>query len=445
VGDERVFIDCGMFQEREFVHRNWDACPVPPESATAVLLTHAHIDHCGLLPRLVKEGFDGLIYCTRSTAALADIMLRDSAHIQEEDAANKRRRHKREGREPKHAQQALFDEVDVINTLPLLTGVRYKQEVQVSKSIRAVFHEAGHILGSAMIEVIAEENGKQRRVLFSGDVGQWNKPLIQDPTLFENADYIIMESTYGNREHIDGGDIGEQFAKIVGDTMARGGNVVIPTFAVERAQEIMFHLSGLVHSGAVPRLRAYLDSPMAINVTGVFLRYRDSLDDEYWNMLKDGRSPLSFPGLVMTKTPSESKMINKDDAPCVIMSTSGMCTSGRIKHHLRHNIQRSASTILFVGYQAHGTLGRQILEKNPRVRIHGRDYPVRAQIAQIYGFSGHADRSDLLRWVGHIKSPPQRVFLTHGDEDAAAALSAEIKDRFQWPVHTPEYQEVVEL
>ncbi|QDU95105.1 MBL fold metallo-hydrolase RNA specificity domain-containing protein [Lignipirellula cremea] len=444
-GGVRVFVDCGLFQEREFQDRNWEDCPIPPASGAALLLTHAHIDHCGLLPKFVKDGFDGPIFCTRATAALADVMLNDSAHIQEEDAADKRRRHFREGRKGKHPVKPLYTEIDVINTLPLMQGVAYGQTVEVAPGFRAVFHDAGHILGSAMLEITVEENGQTRTLLFSGDIGQWHKPLIGDPTLFDRADYVVMESTYGDRDHPDGGDIADQFARIVGDTIGRGGNVVIPTFAVERAQEIMFYLSRLVHAGTVPNLRVYLDSPMAMDVTAIFLQNRDSLDEETFQLLAQGESPLQFPGLVMTRTPDESKQINEYRQPCVIMSTSGMCISGRIKHHLRHNIRREACTILFVGFQAPGTLGRQILEKQERVRIHGHDYPVNAHVEQIFGFSGHADHQGLLKWYGHLQSPPRRLFLTHGEEKVALKLADEIRTRWSADVHVPAYGETVQL
>jgi metallo-beta-lactamase family protein len=442
---DRVLVDCGMFQEREFLSRNWETSPIPPGDIDALLLTHVHIDHSGLLPRLVREGFDGPIHCTRPSVPLAEVLLRDSAEIQEEDAAYKRRRHKREGRHGPHDVKPLYTEDDVDACLPQFVPHPYLERVEVTDSITAVFHDAGHILGSAMLEVLLKDGGRQRRIVFSGDIGQWNRPLVRDPSVFEQADVVVMESTYGDREHEQVGDVETQLADVINSTFARRGNVLIPTFAVERSQELMFHIGRLVHAGRVPDCRVFLDSPMAVDVTDIFRRFQDCLDKETWREIAAGRSPLHFPGLTMAHTADESKQINNVRESCIIMATSGMCTSGRIKHHLRQNIEREASTILFVGYQAHGTLGRQILDGNPFVRIHGRQYKRRAQVAQIYGFSGHADRSGLLHWIGSLKSAPENIFLTHGEESAAESLAAEIARRHGWPVTVPHYRQTVEI
>jgi metallo-beta-lactamase family protein len=321
----------------------------------------------------------------------------------------------------------------------------YKKRVDVTDSLAVVFHDAGHILGSAMLEVLLQDDGRERRILFSGDIGQWGRPLLRDPTLFEQADAVVMESTYGDREHEQAGDVETQLADVIGATFARGGNVIIPTFAVERSQELVYHISRLCHARRIPACRVFLDSPMAVDVTDIFHRFRDCLDEEAWQEISAGRSPFHFPGLTMAHTAEESKAINKQREPCVIMATSGMCNAGRIKHHLRQNIERREATILFVGYQAHGTLGRQILDRQPKVRIHGRQYDVRAEVAQIYGFSGHADRSGLLRWIGNLKSAPRQVFLTHGEESAAESLAAEIRRRHGWQVTVPQYRETATL
>ena len=393
----------------------------------------------------MREGFSGPIYCTRPSAELAGVMLRDSARIQEEDAAYKKRRHKKEGRRGKHPEVPLYTEKDVEQALPLFQSHPYKKPIEVADGISVVFHDAGHILGSAMLEVLVQENGTQRRVLFSGDIGQWGKPLIRDPSLFDQADYVVMESTYGDRQHEDGGDVETQLADVVNETFSRGGNVVIPTFAVERAQELMYYISRLVHADRIPDRTIFLDSPMAIDVTNIFRHYRDCLDEETWQLITSGETPLHFPGLRMARSVDDSRAINEHRRSCIIMSTSGMCTAGRIKHHLRQNIGRADSTVLFVGYQAHGTLGRQILDGNRHVRIHGRDRQVRAKVAQLYGFSGHADRPALLRWLGNLKSAPQQVFLTHGEEESALSLAQEIESRWQWKVSVPEYQSTEEL
>jgi metallo-beta-lactamase family protein len=282
-------------------------------------------------------------------------------------------------------------------------------------------------------------------VLFSGDIGQWDKPLIRDPTLFEQADYVVMESTYGERDHEDAGDIESRLCQIINDTVRRGGNLVIPVFAVERSQELVYYISRLAHADRIPDLKVFVDSPMAADVTEVFHRFKDCFDQETWRLIMANEPPLRFPGLCLCRTPEQSKGINELREPCVIMATSGMCTAGRIKHHLRHNISRPQSTILFVGYQGRHTLGRRILDGEPEVRIHGRIFRVAAQVAQLHGLSGHADRSALLRWLGHLKTPPRRVFLTHGEQEASLRLAERIDKQMGWPVAAPQYREVVEL
>lgn len=443
--ESEVLIDCGMFQERPFLDRNWATCPIPPADIDAMLLTHVHIDHSGLIPRLVGEGFRGPIHCTRPSAELAPVLLLDSAKIQTEDAEYKRRRHQKEHRHGKFPEVALYTEADVQLALPLFTSTPYKQCVEVTPNISVVFHDAGHILGSAMLEVTARENGVERKVLFSGDIGQWNKPLIRDPSLFESADYVIMESTYGDRNHEEAGDIETQFATIINETVSAGGNLVIPTFAVERAQELMYYIGRLVHKGRIPRLKVFLDSPMAVDVTSIYLKFADCLDAETTKMIAAGEAPLQFPGLKLVSSVAESKAINGVKEPCIIMASSGMCNAGRIKHHLRQNIGRRESTILFVGYQGEGTLGRQILSGQQDVRIHGELRRVKARIAQIYGFSGHADRSGLLKWIGALKSRPRRVYLTHGEEAVAINLAETLRTQFGLSVRVPEYGEVAEL
>lgn len=443
--DSKIMIDCGMFQEREFLSRNWEPNTIAPLECDAMLLTHAHLDHCGLIPKLVANGFHAPILCTRPTVELTEIILRDSAKIQREDAEYKRKRHEREGRKGKYPEQPLYTEDHVIQTLPMLSGVPYETLWRVTDSVSVVFHDAGHILGSAMLEVLATENGTTRRIIFSGDIGQRDKPLIRDPSLLDAADHIVMESTYGDRDHQDGGDIETQLCDVINETIGRGGNVVIPTFAVERAQELTYYISRLVHADRIPDVKVFLDSPMAVDVTNIFRQFRECFDQEAWELIGSNRSPLHFPGLHMTRTASQSKEINNERNPCIIMATSGMCTGGRIKHHLRRNISRPESTILFVGYQAHGTLGRLISDGKSEVRIHGRNYDSKAQIARIYGFSGHADRTALLNWVRHFSDEPSSIYLTHGDEDAANSLADEIRNEKGWSVSVPEFQEVVDL
>jgi len=441
----RVLVDCGMFQERAFLARNWEPSPIRPEKLDAVLVTHAHLDHCGLLPKLVAEGFRGPIYTTGASADLAGVLLRDSAKIQAEDAAFKRKRHRKERRKGKYPVRPLYTLKDVGRALRLLEPVDYDEPVALGDGVSAVFRDAGHILGSAMIELSADDGGRRRRLVFSGDVGQWDKPLVRDPSLFAEGDYVVMESTYGTREHGPLCDIESRLGEIVGRTLDRGGKVVVPIFAIERAQEVIYHLGRLVDAGRLPRVPVFLDSPMAVEVTEVFRRHRDLFDAEAQAMLANHNSPLGFPGLVMVGSTEESKGINSLTGPAVILATSGMCTAGRIKHHLVHTISDAENTILFVGYQAHGTLGRQILEGNPKIRIHGRLREVRAAVERIEGFSGHADRTALLRWLAGFRQPPEQLFLTHGEEESSLTLARQVRDELGWKVNVPEYREVVEL
>jgi metallo-beta-lactamase family protein len=444
-GGKEVMIDCGMFQERKFQERNWQTSPLPVDQIEALLLTHVHIDHCGLIPRLVRQGFQGPIYTTEPSAALVEIMLRDAAEIQQEDVAYKKKRHQKEGRRSPHPYEPLFTEPDVDRCLPLFQPCGYGRSIQVTPETTATFFDAGHILGSAIIQIDAVENGKSTRIVFSGDIGQSDKPIIRDPSLLNEADYVVMESTYGDRNHQRAGDTETQLAAVINDAVARGGHVIIPTFAVERAQELIYHLARLIHARSIPALPVFLDSPMAVDVTGIYLKFSSYCDEALLEMIRNHQPPLRFPTLRMVRTSEESKRINSVNEPSVIMASSGMCTAGRIKHHLKHNLERAEATILFVGHQSEGTLGRQILDGHPRVRIHGRDFTVRAKIAQIYGFSGHADHDGLVRWISHFKRPPRRVFFTHGEEPVSLALAEEISRKLGYPTEVPHYRQVVEL
>jgi len=410
-----------------------------------VVVTHAHIDHCGLLPRLVRQGFEGVIHATQPTVDLLDIMLKDAAHIQMEDVKYKKKRHRKQGKKSKFPYEPLYNDRDAVNALRSLNGIRYDTKTEIAPNVEVTFQDAGHILGSSSLQFsIRLENGERRELVFSGDIGQCGKPLIRDPSPFEFADYLVMESTYGDRNHREAGDVNVQLEEIAGRTLRRGGKVIIPTFAVERAQELMYHFGGLVHDGKLPEVPIFLDSPMAVNVTETFHKHRDSYDEETWERISEGVPPLRFPGLQLVRDTKDSMKINTLKGPAVIMSTSGMCTAGRIKHHLKNHIEDPKNTVLFVGYQGRGTLGRIISDgKNP-VRIHGREYEVKADIERIYGFSGHADRDDLLKWASAIKTPPRQTFLTHGDEDSAFSL-AEALRKNEWKVEVPEYQQTVDL
>ena len=357
----------------------------------------------------------------------------------EEDASYKKKRHKKEGRKGPYPEIPLYTTEDVERALPLVKEFPYGKRFPLENQWEACFHDAGHILGSAIVEVIVREKGRQETVLFSGDLGQWNRPLMKDPVFFDHGDYIVLETTYGNRDHDEPEDVDKLLCEIINETAARGGNVVIPTFAIERAQELLFHLGRLSRQNRIPYLMTFLDSPMAQDVTEVFVRYQESLDNEVLELLRSGKEPFGFPGLRLTRTTVESKSINSIKGSTIIMAGSGMCTGGRIKHHLIHNITRPESTILFVGYQAKGTLGRQILEGKPDVRIHGNNYPVRARIEQIQGFSAHAGRQELFDWLDAFQSPPARLFLTHGEKESSYGLLELIRRKKRWDVVIPEY------
>jgi len=444
-GSLHILVDCGLYQERPFLGRNWDPFPVPPEDLHVLLLTHAHLDHCGLIPRLVRDGFAGTILTTAATADILSIALMDSAEIQEEDAAYKRRRHQKEGRTVDHPVAPLYTTEDVQATMPLVEEAGYGQVLELGESASARFMDAGHILGSAMIELTIRDGDRTRTIVFSGDLGQWDMPFVRDPTVFESADYVVMESTYGDREHEDQGSVEELLGRVIRETAAAGGNIVIPTFAIERAQDLLYHLSRLVHAKAIPAMPIYLDSPMAREVTRAFERNDAFYDEETRRLIAEGRHPFEFPGLSITRSTAESKAINKARGPAVIMAGSGMITGGRIKHHVAQNIARQESTLLFVGYQASGTLGRIILEGAKEVRVLGRTLPVKARVAKINGFSAHADRKGLNRWLDGYAEPPRRLFVTHGDADVAARFAESVRRERGWTVEVPEYLEVWDL
>ncbi|MCO6438803.1 MAG: MBL fold metallo-hydrolase [Phycisphaerae bacterium] len=443
----RLLIDCGMYQEREFLSRNWAPLAVPPGSINAVLLTHAHLDHCGLLPRLVHDGFKGKIHTTSASRDLAKIILLDAGEIQQEDAAYKRRRHRKEGRSGRFPEAPLFTPVDARKVFPRMRAVPYEKPLGIGRNVRVTFHDAGHILGSAMlkIEIGGDNGGVAQRLLFSGDVGPWNKPLLRDPTLFEEADYVVVESTYGDRNHPSAGDVEDQLAAVINETVEKGGNILIPTFAVERSQEVMYHISRLIYADRVPHVLGFLDSPVGVDATYAFRKHPECLDEEAARIVSNGERLFVYPGFKLVTSVDESKAINRIRGSCIILAGSGMCTAGRIKHHLTRNIDRPESAIVFVGYQAHGTLGRQILDGAHKVRIHGREFPVRARIVQIHGLSGHADQGELLRWVGNLQKPPRKVFVTHGEEQAAMTLAEEIRKRFDFETNVPQYRDEVHL
>lgn len=441
----RLLIDCGMYQERDLRPRNAEPFPVDPASMDAVLLTHAHTDHSGLLPKLVRDGFRGQIYCTSATEDITRIILLDSAKIQAEDLALKQKRHERENRVGPVPLVPLYSLADVEQCLGRFHVVRETAEVPLGNGVVASFHEVGHILGACSIRVRVGEGASQRTVVFSGDLGRWGTPILRDPTCFDDADYVVCESTYGNRLHEPPGLVPEKLASVINATHAAGGNVVIPTFAVERTQEVLYHLSDLLHRNRIPHLTTFMDSPMAVRVTEVIQRHPEAFDEETVARIRAGVPPCNFSGLTPTRSAEESKAINHIRGTVLIMAGSGMCEGGRVKHHLINNISRPESTILFVGFQAMGTLGRLIVDKAPEVRILGQTLPVRARIAKINGFSGHADRDELFRWLSALKRPPRKLFLTHGEARVAKEFAGWLRERMTWDITVPAYLEEAQL
>ncbi len=443
-GGARVLVDCGFVQEWKLRGRNWEPFPFDAKELDAVVLTHAHLDHCGLLPRLVKAGFRGRIYCTAATAELTKIILLDSARIQQEDAETKRRRHKAEGRSGKHPEVPLYTIDDAEAVIPLLKRESLDTPVTIADGVTATFREAGHIFGAASVLLDCGTGGARRRVLFSGDVGRWDRPIIRDPNPFDSADYVVLESTYGDREH-EPDDIEQLLADEVNATHEAGGNLLIPSFALERAQEVLYYLNVLLRKDLVPHLVAFLDSPMALRTIEVFEKHPDLFDDDMKALVQSGQSPFQFPGLTLVSTVDESKSINHIRGTAIVIAGSGMCTGGRIKHHLAVNIDRPESTVLFVGYQAHGTLGRELVDGAKKIRLFGAMRDVRARVSRINGFSGHADRTELVRWISHLTSPPRRMFLNHGELSSMEAFRDYLSEKVGLTADIPEYRETVEL
>jgi metallo-beta-lactamase family protein len=445
VNNVRVLVDCGLYQEREFRVRNWDAFPIHPDTLDAVLLTHAHIDHCGLLPKLVREGFTGKIYSTTATTEIAEIMLMDSAKLQQEDAEFKKERHQREGRRGPFPEIPLYTVDDAGRVFPLFSGLPYEKTIKIADGIQVSLHEAGHVLGSSMIKITVSQGNAQRIIVFSGDVGSRNKPILRDRTTFEEADYVIVESTYGDRLHEKPDDIGNSVAEVINSTYQLGGNIIVPSFALERAQELLYYLNELRYESRIPQLTVFVDSPMANSITEVFKRHPELYDKEMVEMMLHHKSPFDFPGLRMVRTIGESKTISEALGTNLIIAGSGMCTGGRIKHHLAANISRRDSTILFVGYQAVGTLGRHLVDGAKKVRILGQKYHIRARVAQIQGFSAHADRDGLMRWLSGFKKAPRRLFVTHGESPAATYFGRYVNEKTGWEISVPEYLNEVTL
>ena len=435
-----ILVDCGLYQERQFLDRNWSPFLVPADKIDVMLLTHAHLDHCGLIPKLVKEGFRGNIYCTHATAEIAQIVLLDAGKLQEEDAAYKAKRHKKEGREgTTPAEVPLYTLEDAVVVEPYFKGVDYRESVSLGPGVEATFYDAGHVLGSSMIRVKVIQGGEERIILFGGDIGRGDRPIVCDPTVFDKADYVLVESTYGDRVHQPTLKVRNLIRDVVNATRKRGGNIVVPSFAMERSQEVLYHVSDLIRAGEIEPIRVFVDSPMASKITHVFRHHPELFDKATTDRISNNDSPFSFVGLELAGTSDESKAINDITEPIIIIAGSGMCNGGRVKHHLVNNISRPESTIMFVGYQAIGTLGRLIVDETSPVRILGQEYDVKAKVVRIHGFSAHADKTELLTWLRALETAPRKVFVVHGEESSATNFGKFLRKETGWPVEVPEF------
>jgi metallo-beta-lactamase family protein len=441
----KILIDCGLYQERDLQYRNWEDFGVVPAEVDAILLTHAHLDHCGLIPKLVKEGFKGLIYATEATVEIAKIVLLDAGKLQEEDAEFKKKRHKKEGRESPRTIEPLYTVQEAEACFEQFRAVQFKQTIAIGKGIEASFYTAGHILGAAVIKIDVCLDGQCRTILFTGDFGRTDKPILKDPATFTQADYMLIESTYGDRVHSTVEDTKEQLCKAINDTYKAGGNIVIPSFSVGRSQEVLYYMNELLRENRIPYVMTFLDSPMAVKVTEVFRKHTELYDEKMKKLVMQNESPFSFRGLKLVQSTAESKAINHIRGTIMIIAGSGMCTGGRIKHHLVNNIARPESTILFVGYQSRGTLGRQILDGESEVRILGQSLSVKAQVVQVHGFSAHADREEILGWLRNITTPPRKVFIVHGEKESAHSFKDFLIQNTGWDVVVPKYQDTFEI
>ena len=435
---KHILVDYGMEQGVN-VFENVDL-PIQESMLDYVLLTHAHVDHSGMLPLLYARGFRGQIFMTDATADLCSIMLRDCAHIQSQEAEWKRRKAKRNGNYESYEPVYTMEDAD--GTVKLIVPCHYDTRITLCEGIQIRFTDIGHLLGSASIEVWLTEDKVTKKIVFSGDIGNLNQPLIKDPSLTSEADYVVMESTYGDRIHAaEKPDYVGELVKILKETFDKGGNVVIPSFAVGRTQEMLYFLRKIKAEKLVeghPDFPVYVDSPLAVEATGIFQKnIYNCFDEEAMELVKQGINPISFPGLRLSITSDESKMINFEDTPKVIISASGMCEAGRIRHHLKHNLWRPECTILFVGYQAIGTLGRAIVEGVKEVKLFGETIEVRAKIMQLAGLSGHADKNGLIAWVNGFEKKPERVFIVHGEDTVCSSFAQCLKHEYGYNTYAP--------
>ncbi len=444
-GTVRFLVDCGMFQGgREAPARNRRPFGFKPRALDFVLLTHAHIDHSGLLPRLTREGFNGPIHTTAATAELLGIMLPDSAHIQEVDA-RRAAKHRKNAR-AKAPLSVLYTVQDAEKCLQQLSPVAYDEWLTPHPEVRCRFRDAGHILGSAILEIRITEGGKTTKLVMTGDLGQPDRPILRDPTLIEEADVLFIESTYGNRAHKNMPATLEEFVHVIEHTLhVKHGNVIIPAFAVGRTQEVIYHLHELTRAGRLHNLNIIVDSPMATAVTQLTMHYLALFDDEAKQLASWHAAGRGLPSLRFTGSTDESIALNQIRSGAIIISASGMCDAGRIKHHLRHNLGRAENSILITGFQAQGTLGRRLVDGAKRVSIYGHEIPVRASVHTLGGFSAHADQAALLAWTGGFKKPPRKTFVVHGEESAALAFAERLQEERGWVVTVPEPGQTVEL
>lgn len=448
--DKLIMLDCGMYQgkDKDF---NYKGHEVSPENIDYLLLSHSHIDHSGRIPLLVKNGFKGTIYCSKPTYDLCEIMLLDSAHIQEAEAEWRNRKARRSG---KPTVPPLYTQTNVYDSFKYFKPVLYEQIVKIDEFLTVRFNDAGHVLGSSIIEMWFEEDDGITKVVYSGDLGMRDKPLLKDPVIIGSADYVILESTYGNRIHANTEQPEEQLLNIILKTVRRGGTVIIPSFAVGRTQEIIYHLNKYYDNSLgsasdkineLKRIPVYIDSPLAKKATEVFWRNAHAFDKEARNYLMMGDNPLQFENLHFTENVEESKMLNHSDEPKIIISSSGMCDAGRIKHHLKHNLWKKECSVVFVGYQAEGTLGRRILDGAKDVKIFGEEIHVNAKIHNVEGFSGHADRNGLINWLKGFKEKPRKIFLVHGEAQSKAEFANEIKNILDIDCVIPAYNVIYKV
>jgi metallo-beta-lactamase family protein len=437
---KRLLVDCGLFQGlKELRLRNWNPLPINPASFDWCVLTHAHIDHTGYLPRLLRDGFTGPIYADAATIELSNLLLPDSAHLQEEDAERAERRGY-----SKHAKPLpLYSQADVVPVLKALREIPRAETFTISPQFSVRPHDAGHILGSASLEVTITENGKRMVVLFSGDVGRYDQPILKNPETPPACDVLLCESTYGDRDHpTDSPE--DALADVINRVAKRGGQIVVPAFAVGRTQTIMYIIRELEDANRIPHLPVYVDSPMAISVTDLYMRHHEDHDLAYTTEEKAG-NPLDAHTVHYMRTVEDSKKINEVRSPAIIISASGMATGGRVLHHLARLAPDSKNAILLAGFQAEGTRGRSLEDGAKTIRIHGEDVPVAAEVINLRQFSAHAGKSELLRWLSGLPAPPRQAYLTHGEPNASAALKAAIESAFRWRVALPQYLQTVDL